>query len=299
MLLIRLSTLFLAMPKSKKFYAVKKGRNRGIFHSWDECKAQTHQYTGAIFKSFKTMSEAQDFLSGNISTPGGPVISEREMVKSTQLPKASKVNSASVVRSLSVGLSTTDSLRTLNKNDNIQDNTDQAVLKIQMHFDGGSRGNPGVAGCGAHVVSCVPSDPDQPKVSKLIRHFCGENCTNNMAEYSGLVEGLRQIERIINSFCENNKFQSPKHVEIDIKGDSNLIINQMNGNYAVKNDGMRIKHQECKKIIGAMKDTLKANNIIPDITFEHVYRNENSIADGLANEAIDARKSWTTDEGEV
>ncbi len=45
-----------------KFYAVKKGKNPGIYESWDECKAQTSGYKGAIFKSFKTRQEAENFI---------------------------------------------------------------------------------------------------------------------------------------------------------------------------------------------------------------------------------------------
>lgn len=45
-----------------KFYAVKKGYQTGIFTTWDECQKQTKGYSGAIFKSFKTKIEAENFL---------------------------------------------------------------------------------------------------------------------------------------------------------------------------------------------------------------------------------------------
>ncbi len=47
---------------ANKFYAVKKGRSTGIFHTWDECKAQTAGYPGAVYKSFLTAQEAAEFL---------------------------------------------------------------------------------------------------------------------------------------------------------------------------------------------------------------------------------------------
>ena len=50
------------MAKKAKFYAVKKGRKKGIYRTWDECKNQTNGYKGAIFKSFKTMTEAETFM---------------------------------------------------------------------------------------------------------------------------------------------------------------------------------------------------------------------------------------------
>lgn len=47
---------------SEKFYAVRKGRKTGIFHTWEECKNQVHGYAGAEFKSFKNLKEAEDYL---------------------------------------------------------------------------------------------------------------------------------------------------------------------------------------------------------------------------------------------
>ncbi len=44
-----------------KFYAVKKGKKPGIYKSWDECKAQVDGYSGAVYKSFKILSEAEGF----------------------------------------------------------------------------------------------------------------------------------------------------------------------------------------------------------------------------------------------
>ena len=49
----------------KKFYAVKKGLKPGIYFSWNECKAQTHKFKGAIFKSFPTLKEAEDYLNSS------------------------------------------------------------------------------------------------------------------------------------------------------------------------------------------------------------------------------------------
>ena len=50
-------------PKNKnKFYAVKKGLKPGIYNTWDECKIQVLKFPGAIYKSFKTLSEAEEFM---------------------------------------------------------------------------------------------------------------------------------------------------------------------------------------------------------------------------------------------
>ena len=49
---------------AKKFYAVRKGYNTGIYESWDECKKQTSGFSGAEFKSFPTKEEAMAFIEG-------------------------------------------------------------------------------------------------------------------------------------------------------------------------------------------------------------------------------------------
>lgn len=49
-----------------KFYAVKNGRKTGVFLTWDECKDQVAGFKGAVFKSFKTLSEAEVFLGENV-----------------------------------------------------------------------------------------------------------------------------------------------------------------------------------------------------------------------------------------
>lgn len=50
---------------AKKYYAVKKGRNTGIFTSWEPCRASVTGYSGAQYKSFFTLEEAEDYLEGN------------------------------------------------------------------------------------------------------------------------------------------------------------------------------------------------------------------------------------------
>ena len=47
-----------------KYYAVAKGKVPGIYNSWDECKAMVDGFSGAVYKSFKTRAEAEDFVAG-------------------------------------------------------------------------------------------------------------------------------------------------------------------------------------------------------------------------------------------
>ena len=49
---------------ANKYYAVKEGREKGIFTSWEECKKQVMGYKGAVYKSFPSKTEAENYLSG-------------------------------------------------------------------------------------------------------------------------------------------------------------------------------------------------------------------------------------------
>lgn len=125
-----------------------------------------------------------------------------------------------------------------------------------MNFDGASRGNPGPAGIGAVIfhngqeiwASC---------------QYIGTK-TNNQSEYSALILGLQEaLTRDIK--C------------IHVYGDSQLVINQINGIYKVKNVGLQELYQEVQR--------LKAE--FETIVFTHIYREFNKRADHLSNMALD------------
>ncbi|SEQ01909.1 ribonuclease HI [Lachnospiraceae bacterium NE2001] len=56
------------MADKKNYYAVKKGVNPGIYETWAECQANVHGFSGAIFKGFKTLAEAEEFMGGVIDS---------------------------------------------------------------------------------------------------------------------------------------------------------------------------------------------------------------------------------------
>ena len=306
------------MPKSK-YYAVKKGKKTGIFRSWDECKQQTQKYKGAIFKSFKTLSEAQTFMGGlsgggansaiSGAVSGDVKVNQRQSAAGTSdtcsKKEKNQIDPVAVVAALNANAKD----KSKNESSRTSYNSNKAIhLKIEMHFDGASKGNPGIAGCGAHIVTTETNSEESKSSSKSIylRHYC-KRCTNNIAEYSGLLEGLKQISLIISEYCThdtNNTIQNnpsdvkkdKKSIQVQIRGDSNLIIQQMNGNWAVKNEGMKKKYNECRKIMNAIKSKVQSpsDDFTFSMSFEHVYRNMNTIADKLANEAIYSMKSWIT-----
>ena len=140
------------------------------------------------------------------------------------------------------------------------DLTTTQVNQWKLQFDGGSRGNPGVGGAGAVLYK-----NNQEQWSKTF--YLGDNVTNNQAEYKGLIGGLKHVSTL----------DLPNLL---VEGDSNLVINQVSGTWRVKNDDLKILHDEVQEYI----------NKIKHIRFQHIPRNENKRADQLANEAMDRKQ---------
>ena len=130
------------------------------------------------------------------------------------------------------------------------------------NIDGGSRGNPGPAGYGVRI-----EQPDGT-ITEL-KEFLG-SCTNNVAEYSGLLAALRW---------------AAEHgiAALRIRSDSELLVKQMQGEYRVKNPGLLPLYEDAR---GLMRR-------IGKVTFEHVRREFNKDADRLANEAMDEAEAST------
>jgi ribonuclease HI len=128
-----------------------------------------------------------------------------------------------------------------------------------LYTDGGSRGNPGPAGSGF-----VLFDSSGARVCAA-GHFLGE-ATNNRAEYDGLVRGLSSA---VSRGCRS----------LEVRMDSELIVRQMTGRYRVKNEGLKEPFAHAKALAAR----------VDRVRFMHVPREENTEADKLANEAMDAR----------
>jgi ribonuclease HI len=131
--------------------------------------------------------------------------------------------------------------------------------RTRLFTDGAARGNPGPAGAGAVIVSA-----DGHIVAKLGK-FLGEE-TNNVAEYMGLILGLRRA-----------KAMGIK--ELDVLSDSELMVRQLNGDYAVKADHLKPLHDEARTLLKAFSE----------VEVRHIPREENGLADAMSNRAIDER----------
>ncbi|MCL5795049.1 MAG: ribonuclease HI family protein [Patescibacteria group bacterium] len=134
-----------------------------------------------------------------------------------------------------------------------------------IYSDGGSRGNPGPGGYGFVVKHCN-------KITKR-SGFIGI-CTNNQAEYTGV---LKALEYLVNKFSATEKKEG---IEIKFFLDSQLIVEQMNGRYKIKNEGLKPLFWQIRGLI---------MDLGGKVTFSHVPREQNSLADELVNEAIDSQ----------
>ena len=129
---------------------------------------------------------------------------------------------------------------------------------ITAFFDGGARANPGPAGYGVYIV-----DGNGEVLAELFEPL--GIATNNVAEYRGLIAALEwAVERGVQ--------------ELAVRGDSLLIVEQMRGNYRVKNEGLIPLHQRARALVAK----------IGKVSFEHVRRENNKVADRLSNVAMDA-----------
>ena len=128
-----------------------------------------------------------------------------------------------------------------------------------IRFDGGSRGNPGKAGCGYVIY--------KPDGSLHLRGACfvGLHETNNVAEYSGLLRALEALSMDDTITC------------LQIEGDSLLVINQLNGKWKVKADNLLPLYNSVSALLKKY-----------DFTVQHIPRKENAEADSLANVAMDS-----------
>ncbi|WP_327392083.1 MULTISPECIES: bifunctional RNase H/acid phosphatase [unclassified Streptomyces] len=130
-----------------------------------------------------------------------------------------------------------------------------------VEADGGSRGNPGPAGYGA-VVKDSATGETLRETAEFIGH-----ATNNVAEYRGLLAGLRAAHEL------------DPDAAVLVRMDSKLVVEQMSGRWKIKHPDMRPLATEAKTVFPPEA-----------VTYEWIPREDNKHADRLANEAMDAGK---------
>ncbi|ARZ70384.1 acid phosphatase [Streptomyces albireticuli] len=131
--------------------------------------------------------------------------------------------------------------------------------RFVVEADGGSRGNPGPAGYGAVVL-----DPATGEALAEAAEYIG-TATNNVAEYKGLIAGLKAARDL------------DPEARVQVRMDSKLVVEQMSGRW-------KIKHPDMKPLAAEAKAVFPPGRV----TYEWIPRERNKHADRLANEAMDA-----------
>jgi len=134
------------------------------------------------------------------------------------------------------------------------------MSRVTVNVDGGARGNPGPAAIGVVVR-------DGSGVLEEVGETIGE-ATNNVAEYRALLRGIQLAAERGAS-------------ELELIGDSELVVRQVEGRYKVKNAGMKELHEEVKRALRSFDSW----------TIRHVRRESNADADRLVNEALDGARN--------
>ena len=131
-------------------------------------------------------------------------------------------------------------------------------MKARLSTDGGARGNPGPA-----AFAFVLEDADGTVLDA--RGEAIGTATNNVAEYAALVAGLRRAGEL-------------GVTDLEVVSDSELMVKQMRGEYRVKNEELRRYSVEAARLARELGT----------VTYRHVRREHNELADRLVNEALDA-----------
>jgi ribonuclease HI len=132
------------------------------------------------------------------------------------------------------------------------------VKRLVVHVDGGSRGNPGPA-----AIAAIVSTPDGEVLAK--RGEAIGPATNNVAEYRAVLLGIELAREHGAS-------------EVELIGDSQLVVRQVQGEYRVKDEGLKPLHAQVRSALQGFERW----------TIRDVRRTENEAADSLVNETLDA-----------
>ncbi len=140
---------------------------------------------------------------------------------------------------------------------------DKKKNKLEVYTDGGARNNPGPAGIGVVIGD------------KEYAEYIGE-VTNNIAEYKAVIFALKKVKHLLGK-------SKLKNTEVIINIDSQLVVNQLNGEYKILEKELQLLFVEIWN--------LRFN--FPYLIFNYIPREENKKADYLVNQAIDTHSQNT------
>jgi ribonuclease HI len=128
---------------------------------------------------------------------------------------------------------------------------------VIIYTDGAARGNPGPA-----AIGVIIQDRDGNPLAQISRRLAAT--TNNQAEYRAIIAGL---ESAIGLGARR----------VAVKSDSELVVNQLNGRYKIKNTALRPLYQKIVQLAGKLES----------FRVDYIPREKNTRADALANQALD------------
>lgn len=131
--------------------------------------------------------------------------------------------------------------------------------RITIYTDGGARNNPGPAGAGVVIM-------EGDTVLAEVNQYLGEQ-TNNWAEYEAVAIALGKAHELL-----------LRDRDIEFRLDSKLVVEQLNGNWKIKEASLKPQVAKIKSLL----------NDFGDVIFTHIPREQNAEADRLVNEAIDS-----------
>lgn len=140
------------------------------------------------------------------------------------------------------------------------------MKRIVIYTDGGSRGNPGKAAIG--VVFC---DQDG-SVTKKFGEYLGDGLTNNEAEYRAVIFAFKKVRELFGT-------ESLAEIEVEIRSDSQLLVNQMMGRFKIKNENIRMFVVNIQRLMEGFAK----------VSYVAIPREQNKEADKMVNEALDAQ----------
>lgn len=146
--------------------------------------------------------------------------------------------------------------------------------QLQLYFDGASKRNPGEAGCGWALT-------DEEGVSLVYGwKYLGDHSTNNEAEYVGAIQGMQAV------------LASPqlKTSKIRMCGDSKLVVHQVQGEWQCKAPTLLPLYKQAQSLFRKISDASSGCSL------EYIPRNENMVADCLANLAVHRKDEKVVEE---
>lgn len=196
--------------------------------------------------------------------PGDNTIKLSQRYNKYVWEKLSNIQQNTITNSTQIllGLDQEEQLTLVHDIDHNVDDVDTTTLKkVILYSDGGSRGNPGPSAAAFVVMN------EREEVISDGGSYLGVT-TNNQAEYQAVFFGIKKASEL--------------GVDVvDFRLDSNLVVNQLNGVYKIKNRDLWPIHEQIKLLLPRFKK----------VTFSHVRREFNQLADGLVNKILDEHAS--------